>query len=267
MRHLLTLGLGCVLLASCASPPAAADGYGAQGGFVRHVRVRVAPFDTGSFEAWMTRCVEAAEAAALPRASEWLCYYEPPGRYWVLSFSPSVDGVAGTDSQDPLAGFAREVARAAGVEGLEASLETLEYEAEWKTVHRRKADWSSAVEMIPGRFPMARMMVRTVRPGKEDAFERALAARTAFFVEHDYPYPIEGFVTLEGAPGTALQVVFPTDWVEFHARTSFYEFVRRLDPLAREDYARRKQELMETMASAEYYDGRFKPDLSYAPSE
>ena len=113
-----------------------------------------------------------------------------------------------------------------------------------------------AVErMDPGTHPMARMMVRTVRAGKEDAFHDALIARTSFLAEQDYPLPVEGFVTLSGNPGTALQVVFPTDWVSFYGTNSFKAFVEALSPADKEAYAEIKASLMETMSRAEFYDG------------
>ena len=86
---------------------------------------------------------------------------------------------------------------------------------------------------------------------------------TAFFSEHGYKLPIEGFVVVAGAPGTAMQVVFPVDWPSFHATDSFGAFVRSLDTEAQEDYAGRKAALMETMARAEFYDGSFAPELSF----
>jgi len=95
--------------------------------------------------------------------------------------------------------------------------------------------------------------------------DRALAARTAFFAEHDYPLPVEGFAVRSGAPGRALQVVFPADWSSFHATDSFYAFVQGLGEAEQEDYAGRKAALMETMSSAEYHDGSFAAELSYRP--
>ncbi len=211
----------------------------------------------------MKRCVAAAKAAELPATYDWHCYREPPGRYWLLLFSDTSDGFA---TPETLLGFADHVGRAEGESAraeIMAMLAELEIETEWEILFQQKANWSTVEGMSTATHPKARMMDRTIRPGMEAAFETALAARTAFLIEHDYPLPIEGFVIRRGAPGRALQVVFPVDWTSFHKTDSFSEFVQWLDDAGREEYAARKAALMATMACAEYYDGDFASELSY----
>ena len=111
--------------------------------------------------------------------------------------------------------------------------------------------------------PKARIMDRRIRPGMEAAFDAALTARTAFLAKHDYPLPIEGFAIRSGAPGRSWQALFPVDWPSFHERDSFYAFVQSLDQALQDEYAGLKAALMETMASAEYYDANFAPELRY----
>jgi hypothetical protein len=260
--RLACLLLNCALALSsssgCVASPAATSSLEADGVYVRHVRIRVVPSHTKAFEALVTRCLAAAQAAELPSEYSWLCYREPPGRYWLLWFSETENGFALPDRPDPLAGFARKVAGTVGGGApaeIEEQLGHLDYEIEWNALHRQRASWSTVSEMSIAAHPKARMMVRTVQPGSEADFERALAARTAFLAENGYPLPIEGFVTLSGAPGTAMQVVFAVDWPSFHATTSFGAFVRALDPAAQEAYAELKQALMVTMQRAEYHDG------------
>lgn len=255
----LALATGC----ATTGAPAAAASIEADGIYVSHLRLRLAPSHTQAFEALMKRCVAAAGAARLSEDHEWLCYREPPGRYWLLHFSATADGFAFPET---LMGFADHVGRAEGEPAraaIMAMLAELEYETEWRLVFQQKSSWSSVESMSTTSHPKARMMDRTIRPGMEAAFDAALTARTAFFVEHAYPLPIEGFATRHGAEGRALQVVFPVDWSSFHATTSFFAFVKGLDEAARADYAARKAALMVTMASAEYYDANFVPELSY----
>lgn len=255
-----------VLVAGCATTraPDLTLSYGADGVYVRHLRFRITPSHTKDFEEMMKRCVAAASAAKLPDDYAWLCYREPPGRYWLLFFSDTIDGFIPPAS---LAGFVGHVGRAESVEAaseIMAMLAGLEYVTEWEVVFQQKTNWSSVDNMFTATHPKARIMDRTIRFGMEEAFEAALAARTAFLVEHGYPLPIEGFAMRLGAPGRAMQVVFPVDWASFHETDSFYAFVQRLDEAAQEDYAARKAVLMVTMASAEYYDGDFVRELSYS---
>ena len=214
----LLLSTVLILSTACSSlqPIAQTESFPAAGVFVRHVRLRVAPAQTKDFEALMERCVAAAQAAELGAEWEWLCYRESPGRYWLITFSGTADGFMVPASTQPLSAHARTVADqaspAARVE-IDRLLAALEYEIEWTIVSRQKAAWSTVGSMTTSENPKARLMLRTVRPGQEAAFERALAKRVEFLIEHDYPLPVEGFVVLSGAPGTAMQVVFPTDWM------------------------------------------------------
>ena len=260
-----------LLAAACAvldarPAPAATEDYEADGVHVRHARLRVAPAHTKDFEALMARCVEAAKAVALE--DDWLCYRESPGRYWLLLFGSERGGFMVPPSADPLRAFAEHVAElesGAARDEIVGRLAALEYHVEWTMLMRQRTEWSTVEDMSTSTHPKARMIVRSVRPGRERAFAEALDARTAFLRENAYPLPVEGFVTLAGAPGTATQVVFPTDWPTFHASDSFGAFARGLSDEPRADYARRKAALMETMLSAEYYDGDFLPEQSYSP--
>lgn len=258
--------LACIALASsCATTdtPAAATQFEADGVYVTHLRLRLAPSHTQAFEALMKRCVAVASAAELSEDYEWLCYREPPGRYWLVQFSEAADGFA---FPEHLEGFADHVGWAGGEAAraeIMAMLAELEYETEWEIIFQNKASWSTVESMSTATHPKARMMDRTIRPGMEAAFDAALEARTAFLAEHGYPLPVEGFVARRGAPGRALQVVFPVDWSAFHGATSFFAFVQGLDEAARADYAARKAALMVTMASAEYFDASFVAELSY----
>ena len=262
---LLLTSSGCATYRPASTAQAAT--FDAQGTFVRHVRVRLRPSHTKAFEALMARCVQAAQAADLSPEHEWLCYRESPGRYWVLWFSEDAEGLFVPEAPDALAGFASFIA---GLESdrarneIDSRLVKLDYDIEWKLVSRQKSEWSTANEMSTATHPKARMMVRFIEPGKEAAFDRALEVRTAFLLEHGYRLPIEGFVTLDGAPGTALQVVFPVDWPSFHSTDSFGEFVRNLDDAAQVIYAQRKEALMATMKRAEFYDADFLPELSFS---
>ena len=256
---------GLALASGCATThaPATATLFDAQGVYVRHLRLRLTPSHTQAFEAMMKRCVEAASGAKLPAPYDWLCYREPPGRYWLLLFSDTLDGFA---TPGTLVGFADHIGQAKGESALAeimAMLADLEYETEWEIFSQQKANWSTVEAMSTASHPKARIMDRTIRPGMETAFEAALAARTAFLIDHGYPLPVEGFVIHSGAPQRALQVVFPVDWSAFHETDSFSAFVRGLDEAAQEDYAERKAALMATMTRAEYHDGNFAPELSY----
>jgi len=266
MRPALLFALALLPTACAAAPHAATESFEASGVHVRHVRLRVAPAQTQDFEALVERCVESAATAGLPDEYDWLCYRESPGRYWLITFSGERDGFAIPTSEHPLRTFARHVADQEGPSAraeIDERLAALEYELEWSMLTRQRLEWSTVEEMSTATHPAARIMLRTVRPGLEADFERALAERTAFLKDHGYPLPVEGFVILSGAPGAAMQVVFPRDWPSFHARESFWEFVQRLPEPEREEYMRCKADLMRTMLSAEYYDAEYLEPASY----
>ncbi len=253
---------GALFASACALSPAASDAYDAEGVHVRHVRIQVAPSHSTTFESMMAECVRVATAAALPEEHEWLCYFEPPTRYWLLWFSETPSGFAAPAVPDPLVGFVNEIARHDDGSQVPEALATLDYHIEWHALHRQKTAWSTVSSMNSAEFKVAGMMVHTVRPGEEAAFKQALAARTAFLGENGYPFPIEGFVTLAGAPGTALQVAFPTDWSD--VRTSFRAFAAGLSESAGEAYSKRSLSLRATTISTEVYDGEVRRELCYA---
>lgn len=236
----------------------------ADGIFVRHLRLRLAPSHTQAFESTMRRCVQAAKAEGLPESYEWLCYRESPGRYWLLSFSETIDGFATPESLRAFALFLGRVEGKAALDEISELMVGLEYETEWEIIFQQKSSWSTVGAMSTATHPKARIMERTIRRGMERAFENALTARTAFLDQHAYTLPIEGFVTRRGAPDHALQVVFPVDWSSFHAKDSFGAFVKNLDDYAQAEYAGLKRALMVTMSKAEYYDGDFLGELSYS---
>ena len=258
---LFLIGL-LVPLTSCQTT-ANATQYEADGVYVRHLRLRFAPAHTKAFEALMENCVAVATERELDETHAWMCYRESPGRYWIITFSKEREGFALPASLPGFVGFMQSQASAEVAAELAEQLAALEYETEWMQLMRQKTDWSTVASMTSATHPKARMMERTIRPGMEDDFETALRARTAFFAEHDYPLPVEGFVVLDGAPGTAMQVVFPVDWPSFHATTSFYEFVKSRSEEAQADYAGRKAALMVTMSRAEYYNGDHVEKLSF----
>lgn len=265
VRILLLLALALPGLLGCAGPRQAdVSGFDAEGVLVRHLRVRVAPSHTKDFEALVARCKAAAQDAGLGDEHSWLCYRESPGRYWLLWFGQ--DELAIPTGRDGLRAFAEHFGRAgdgAALDDIAARLERLEVHQEWNVLHRQHGPWSTVESMSTRTHPMARMMVRSVRPGHEQAFHDALTARTSFLAQRGYPLPIEGFVTLAGSPGTALQVVFPTDWVSFHGTHSFGAFVKALSAEDQAAYADVKARLMETMSRAEFYDGEVLPELSF----
>ena len=256
------LALAPVMLAlACAAPGGHAriESIEADGPFIRHLRVRLAPSHTQGLEAVLKACVASAESAALDRAHDWLCYREAPGRYWLISFAERADAFA---TPATLAAFVEHVG---GTEA-RAALDELEHEVEWEVVAQRVRGWSTGLELSPGANPSARLIDRTVRPGMEGDFDGALTARTAFFASQAYPLPVEGFVARSGAAGRAWQVVFARDWPSFHATDSFFAFSKGLDEEGRAGYAERKAALMPTMARAEYYDASYAAELSYASS-
>jgi hypothetical protein len=266
MNRLLAPLLALSLLAACAGIPTAdLHAVEAQGVFVRHARIRVAPPQTKDFEALIGRCTEAVAEADLEHHYRWLCYREPPGRYWLIWFSHTADGFSYADEPDVLSGFLRGLSAAVGdhaLVGVEEQLARIDHEIEWNVLHRQKQGWSTVDDLNEETHPIARMIVRTVVPGAEEAFDRALTARTDFLREQVYPMPVEGFVTLDGAAGTALQVSFGVDWPSFHARDSFGAWAESLDEETRAEYARLKAALLATMSRAEYYHGKAVPELT-----
>jgi len=265
MRPLFAVLLPLILTAGCATTSDADFVADAEGLFVRLLRIRTAPSHTTRFEALMERCVTAAARGDLEFPGAWLCYREPPGRYWVVTFAETRDGFGLPPS---LSGFLAGLgALATPDERREMSslLDGLDHTTEWEVLMRQRKSWSTVPGIDTALHPKARLMQRSVRPGHEDAFTEALTARTAFLTEHDYPLPIEGFVTLEGDPTQAFQLVFPRDWVSFHGSESFSAFVKALPPAAQEDYAARKKALMETMSRAEFHDASIVAELSFQP--
>ncbi len=261
---LLVFTTGCQGHRSGPGWPSPAAAIEAEGIFVRHLRLRLAPFHTQAFEKLMRRCVQAAQTTDLPGEYEWLCYREPPGRYWLIFFSETIDGFKIPES---LRAFALHLARAEGgtaLDEISGLLVGLEYETEWEIIFQQKSSWSTVEGMSTATHPKARIMDRMIRPGMEVAFEDALEARTAFLLVHGYELPIEGFVTRRGEPGHEWQVVFPVDWSSFHESDSFGAFILSLDDSVQEEYARVKRALMETMDRAEYYDGNYADELSYS---
>ncbi|MAG55238.1 MAG: hypothetical protein CMJ83_03005 [Planctomycetes bacterium] len=266
---ILTCGAIVALTAGCASPDSRAHvrppvATAANGVFVRHLRVRVDPAHVKDFESLLKLCVATAKAG--PRGtdrSDWLCYREPPGRYWLLSFSDTIDGFA---RPGRLPRFVQQLGSSKGPDAaaeMSRRLTGIPHEIEWEVVLQQKASWSTVGDMNTATHPKARMMERRIRSGHDAAFDRALAARTAFLADHGYPLPIEGFVTRRGDTERAFQVVFPRDWSAFHGTRSFAAFVRAMPPADQTRYARVKAALMATMSGAEWYDASFAPELSF----
>jgi hypothetical protein len=180
-----------------------------------------------------------------------------------LLFSDTIDGFA---TPEALVGLAEHIGRAESETAqaeIMAMLADLEYRTEWEIVFQQKAEWSTVEEMSTATHPKARIMERIHRPGMEAAFGEALAAWTAFLVNHGFPWPIEGFVIRSGAPERAVQVVFSIDWRTFHETAPFSAFVRGLDEALQDEYAARTAALMATMALSKNYDGDIAPELSY----
>ena len=268
MRGLIVC-LGWLLLGACTSAGlrSAAAELPADGAWVRHLRLRIAPAETKAFEALMQASVGAAQEARLARAHDWYCYRESPGRYWLVSFAPTAQDFALPTSRRPLLSLLEGLEQATGAEGLAKTAKGLEYHLEWTLLMQQKRSWATGQDMDPDTHPKARMLLRSIRPGQEQAFDQAVARRTEFLREQDYPLPVEGFVVRDGAAGAALQLVFARDWSSFHAADSFKAFLASLDEDDSQEYQRRKAELMPTMSSAEFYDADFLPEASFRSGE
>lgn len=270
-RHVAATVILTFLLGGCAatsmSHTAQVAAVEADGIFVHAMRLRVAPSHTQACETLLKRCVSIAQRAELPESHEWLCYRESPGRYWIITFSETIDGFAYPSTFEGLITSIASRGDAVPRGEVRSMLDSLEYETEWRMLTRQKTEWSTVESMSTSTHPKARIMLRTIRPGQTSAFDDALTARTAFLAEHGYALPIEGFVTLDASPAalrhTAMQVVFPVDWPSFHSTDSFGVFVRSLDQTSQDDYARRKAALMNTMSRAEFYDGSYAAELRY----
>lgn len=264
MKRLILLTI--VLAAGCTSAPeASTPAFEADGIHVRHLRLRVVPEQTRDFEELMKACVAAAREIPEPERDVWICYREPPGHYWLIQFSRDIETFRFPEGLD---GFVMHLAARSPVpvrQDLRRRIGSLNHEIRWNIITQQTKAWSTTDSLDASTYPRARMMMRTVKPGLERVFSAALAARTAFFVEHRYELPIEGFVTRRGDPMTQLQIVYARDWSSFHARESFGEFVKRLPKAARDDYAGRKAALMRTMNDAAWYHGNYAPELSFDP--
>ena len=267
-RHALAL-LALTLAIACRAAPVATREAGApeisagDDAPLRHLRVRIAPAQTKDFEALLERCVASAEDASLAPEAGWLVYREPPGRYQLVWFGAPPEA-GSVPPESALVTFLRTFTGRSAADRV-AELGRIEWELEWSLLLAQRAAWTSPVALDPARHPKLRLMGRQVRPGREDAFAEALAARTGFLVAHGYPLPVEGFESLEGPAGFEVQAVFATDWPRFHGRDSFKAFLERLSEAERTEYARVKAALMATMASADYFDADLQPALSFPP--
>lgn len=257
------LGLHLACLASafgCVSSPQPV--LEAEGVYVRHLRVRVPPPQSQAFEAMMTRLVEAATRAGLPEEYDWLCNREPPDRYWLLFFSDSATGFA---TPSTLRGM---VDRVGPTESRTAHAEIMEmfagikFETDWEILIRQKESWSTVREMSTSTHPKARIIARSIRAEKLQAFDADLSEMTAFLQANHYPLPVEGFVLHSGDTEAAWQVVFPVDWVSSSA-TEFSAFVSELEPAAQSRYADLEEALRATVSGSRRYDAEFARELSY----
>jgi len=238
--------------------------FEAEGVYVRHLRIRVPPAEDPEFETLMKRLAKAAAEADLPEEYDWLCYREPPDKYWLLFFSESPTGFAVPST---LSRIADQIGRAGGGAAhaeIMAIVAGLDFVLEWEILGQQKASWSTVREMSTSNHPKARIVERSVRSHARGSFDAALSNWTSFLVQVQYPLPVEGFVLHSGSTNAAWQVVFPVDWTSFHGEGSVSAFVAGLDPTARARFAELEGALMRTVSSAEHYDGDFLQVLSYS---
>lgn len=261
---LLMVHFGCASNRATLGLDSAAALAEAKGVFVRYTRLSVAPSDTDKFEALMMRCVEAARTAELPEQYEWLCYREAPRYYWLIVFSETIDGFATADNFEM---FARRFGLAEGNEALQSINERLaqiRYEIERQIISQQYSAWSTVEGMSTVTHPKARATFYAVRRNASEAFNRALAARTSFLVEHNYSLPVEGFVIWRGGTDHAMQVVFPVNWDDYHKKDSIRSFVERLDVPARTEFHRLDHALAKTVTRIEQFDADFAGELRYS---
>lgn len=261
---ILAVQAGCVSNRLKSETNSVAGGADADGVFVRYTRLRVAPPDVSAFEALMKRCVAAAHQAKLGGAYDWLCYREPPCRYWLIFFSETLDGFA---TPHAFESFARDVGQAESAEALQEVADLLArvgYETEWQFTHQQHAAWSTVQDMHTSTHPKARATYYTVVMGREEAFTEALAARTAFLLEHNYTLPVEGFISRQSASDQPLQVVFPVSWERYHRTDSVKSFIQRLNATARVEFQRLDQAVANVSQRIEHYDADFAKELSYS---
>jgi hypothetical protein len=263
----LVLGLtGCSgAVRSGSTPRSEISTEAADGVFVRRLRLRVAPDQVEQFEALMRRCVVAAEAADLPDEYRWLAYREPPSRYWLICFSPTLDGFAPPAS---FASFVRFLAAAEGpgaVTEVETMLSSINVHTDGVRVGRQFSAWSTVGSMSTVTQPKARVVEYAIRGGAAEELSRALAARTGFLAKHGYELPIEGFVTVQGALPGATQVTFPRNWVDFHRSDSVEAFVARLPEADALEFRELDRALNGTLSGIEFFDGDYAAQLRYNP--
>lgn len=140
-------------------------------------------------------------------------------------------------------------------------LADLTYQTEWISIARQYLGWSTVESMSSSTHPMARIVDFSIKPGMEKAFSLAMAARTRFLIEHEYPLPIESFALAEEAPSRAWMVLFAPTWKTLHGSDSIDDFAAGLDPQATKELTALDAGLAETVSAIDFYDASFAANL------
>ncbi|MEC9374189.1 MAG: hypothetical protein VYC34_10115 [Planctomycetota bacterium] len=260
---LTLLSTGCATLWAPTSADRLESAAQPEGVYVRHIRLRVAPADVADFESLMHDLAVAATRANLAPEHAWLCYAEPPCRYWLISFGETPGGAVAEQSFES---FARRIAAESGAMprgDLNQRLAAIDVREDWSHLHRQTLRWSTVEQMTTATHPKARMVLYRIDKDRIADFDRAMVERTAFLIENEYPLPIEAFLRLNTARAEAIRVVFPVDWPSFYERDSMDAFQGRLDDAQAARLEELDQQLIETVTWMEYFDADFIPRLNF----
>ena len=235
-----------------------------EGVFIRHWRWQVAPASVNQFEEVLRFCSSTAIAADIRPG---LVYREPPARYWMVEIRPGREDFVAADTLEELV---HALATAAGPEAVADAkrlLADLDYQTDWVVIGRQHSGWSTVDGMSTSTHPMARLVDFRIRSDREDNFNHAMAAYARFLTERGYALPIESFIITDADPARAWMVIFPTDWVSFHASDSLELFTASLSPEAAAEFSALAEALAETVSSIDHHDASFAANLSGVADE
>ena len=202
------------------------------GVFVREIVFKVAPSDAQNWEIAMRKIAEAAKDSKSDEL-DWLCYSNGSFEYWIVLFADSLKDIPTEFSiVEAFQGKETEIKFNKAIDDL---LKT-NFEITRDIICQQDQMWSSVSMMNTDTHPKALVTDYWIKPGNEMIFDIIQKDYIKLLKEINYPYPIESFRPIFGAPRVYQVVTFPDNWSSYYGVNNLTDLVKKANREAEYDH-------------------------------
>ncbi len=215
------------------------------------------------FELLMAQLVQVAASNGLDNPYHWICYYEAPDHYWLLSISDSLENFAHPGSIEGFASAIAAFGTSMDRNEIFSLSEDLKELPVTRNVTQQYSNWSTTNNVESRDFPKSRIVIYQINETDLLAFHESMTELSTFLSSNNITFQVEGFIAYPRTLNAAWQVIFLPENASFDAVHKNYEFSIALDSQALDKLRSIQEKLESHTIGIASFDGIRIDTLSY----